>query len=71
MLSLKCDMERQDIKTGEVVFNLPFFSSGIEAYLRGTNVNDLYQKMTDKILEGITKYNKGGNNFIFKQILII
>ena len=32
-------------------------------------MNDLYQKMTNKILEGITKYNKGGSNFIFKQIL--
>ena len=69
MLSLKCHMERQDIKTGEVVFNLPFFRSDIEVDLRGTDVNDLYQKMTDKILEGITKYNKGGSNFIFKQIL--
>ena len=28
MLSLKCAMERQDIKTGEVVFNLPYFHSG-------------------------------------------
>ena len=37
--------------------------------LEGTDVNDLYQKMTDKILEGIAKYNKGGSNFIFKQIL--
>ena len=25
--------------------------------------------MTNKILEGIAKYNKGGSNFIFKQIL--
>ena len=32
-------------------------------------MNGLYQKMTDKILEGIAKYNKGGSNFIFKQIL--
>ena len=32
-------------------------------------MNDLYQKMTDKILEGITKHNRGGSNFIFKQIL--
>ena len=32
-------------------------------------MNDLYQKMTDKILEGITKYNNGGSNFTFKKIL--
>ena len=69
MLSLKCVMERQDIKTGEVVFNLPYFHSDPEVNLEGTNVNDLYQEMTDKILEGIAKYNKGGSNFIFKQIL--
>ena len=69
MLSLKCVMERQDIKTGEVVFNLPYFNSDPEVNLEGTNVNDLYQEMTDKILEGIAKYNKGGSNFIFKQIL--
>ena len=69
MLSLKCVMERQDIKTGEVVFNLPYFHSGTKVNLEGSDVNNLYQKMTDKILEGITKYNKGGSNFIFKQIL--
>ena len=69
MLSLKCVMERQDIKTGEVVFNLPYFNSDPGVNLEGTNVNDLYQEMTDKILEGIAKYNKGGSNFIFKQIL--
>ena len=62
-------MERQDIKTGEVIFNLPYFNSDPEVNLEGTNVNDLYQEMTDKILEGIAKYNKGGSNFIFKQIL--
>ena len=27
------------------------------------------KKMINKILKGITKYNKGGSNFIFKQIL--
>ena len=69
MLSFKCDMERLDIKTGEVVFNLTYFYSGTKVNLEGTDVNDLYQKMTDKILEGIAKYNKGGSNFIFKQIL--
>ena len=69
MLSLKCVMERQDIKTGEVVFNLPYFHSGTKVNLRATDLNDLYQEMTDKILEGIAKYNKGGSNFIFKQIL--
>ena len=69
MLSLKCVMERQDIKTGEVVFNLSYFNSDPEVNLEGTDVNDLYQKMTDKILEGITIYNKRGSTFIFKQIL--
>ena len=44
-------------------------NSDPEVNLEGTDVNGLYQKMTDKILEGITKYNKKGNNFIFKQIL--
>ena len=44
MLSLKCVMERHDIKTGEVVFNLPYFHSGTEVNLEGTDVNDLYQK---------------------------
>ena len=51
------------------MFNLSYFHSGTEVNLEGTDVNDLYEKMTNKILEGITKYNKGGSNFIFKQIL--
>ena len=33
-------MERQDIKTGEVVFNLPYFHSGTEVNLKSTDVND-------------------------------
>ena len=69
MLSLKCVMERKDIKTGEVVFSLPYFHSGTEVNLRATDLNELYQKMTDKILEAIAKSNKGGSNFIFKKIL--
>ena len=44
-------MEKQDIKTGEVVFNLPFFQSGTEVNLKSTDLNDLYQKIIDKILE--------------------
>ena len=36
ILSLKCVMERQDIKTGEVVFNLPYFNSDPEVNLEGT-----------------------------------
>ena len=69
MLSLKCAIEKQDIKTGEVVFNLPFFCSDIEVNLESTDVNDLYQKMADNILEKVVSYNKGGSNLIFKQIL--
>ena len=69
MLSLKCVMERQDIKTGEVVFNLLYVHSGTEVNLRATDLNKLYQKISNKILEGITKYNKGKSNLIFKQIL--
>ena len=57
------------IKTGEVVFNLPYFHSDTKVNLRATDLNDLYKEMTDKILERIAKYNKGGSNFIFKQIL--
>ena len=45
MLSLKCVMERQDIKTGEVVFNLPYFHSGTKVNLRATDLNDLYQEI--------------------------
>ena len=55
--------------TGKVVFNLPYFHSGTEVNLEGTDVNDLYLKMTDKIVEGIKIHNKGGSNFIFKQTL--
>ena len=41
MLSLKCVMERQDIKTGEVEFNLPYFHSGTKENFEGTDVNDI------------------------------
>ena len=42
------------------------FYSYVEVKLEGTDVNGLYQKMTNKILEGIAKYNKGGSNWVFK-----
>ena len=51
MLIFRCVMERINKERGQLEFTLPYFRSDTEINLRGTDLNELYRKMTDVILE--------------------
>jgi len=46
----KCIMERTEIKTGEVIMKDAAFRSEQEVYLEGTDTNEMYMKMKDRII---------------------
>ena len=62
-------MERIYKETGQLEFTLPYFCSAPGINLRGADLNELYHKMTDVILEKIVNYNKVGTDLKFKQVL--
>ena len=67
-LILNCIMEKQDIQSGNMTYSPAHFHSYIEVNLEGTDVNDMYNKMSSQIFESIANYNQRGSNWVFKQI---
>ena len=61
-LVLFCEMERVDIKSGEVIDTTAPFVSKTEVVLDGTDVGELYNKASDKILESIAMFQMMGSN---------
>ena len=70
-LILKCIMSKTDIATGEVEYQTGHFVSKVEIILQGTNLDDLYQKMTGKMLESLAAYQMQGSNWIFDSIIAL
>ena len=67
-LILNCIMAKQDIQSGNMMYSPAHFHSYVEVKLEGTDVNDMYNKMTSQIFESIANYNQRGSNWVFKQI---
>ncbi|KAH3823971.1 hypothetical protein DPMN_125796 [Dreissena polymorpha] len=61
-LVLVCEMERVDIKSGEIIKDDVPFISKTELVLEGTDVDELYNKASDKILESISMFQMKGSN---------
>ena len=53
---LLCEMERVDMKSGEVTYTVAPFVSKTEIVLEGTDVGELCNKASDRILESIAKF---------------
>ena len=70
-LILKCVMSKTDIATGEVEYSNGHFVSKVEIILQGTNLDELYQKMTGKMLESLAAYQMQGSNWIFDSIIAL
>ena len=64
-------MSKTNIATGEVEYTTAQFVSKVEIILQGTNLDDLYQKMTDKILESLAAFQVRGSNWIFDSIDVL
>ena len=65
---LKCIMSKTNISTGEVEYTVGFFASKVEIALQGTDLDDLYRKIMDKILESLAAFQMRGSNWIFESI---
>ena len=67
-LILICKMQRTDLVTGEIDEVNADFHSGIEENLEGTNENELYEEMNERILENIANFQRKGSNWQFVAV---
>ncbi|KAH3708644.1 hypothetical protein DPMN_068101 [Dreissena polymorpha] len=67
-LVLVCEMERVDIKSGEVIKDDVPLISKTELELEGTDVDELYNKASDTILESISMFQMKGSNSRLKSL---
>ena len=64
---LTCTMERVDIKTGEVNSNDIPFRTMTEVILEATDVNEIYDKAKDKIMESMASFQMRGSRSWSRQ----
>ena len=60
-LILRCNMEKNNISTGEVITLKTAFNSKPEVNLEGTDVHDLYNTMADRVLEAMATFQRDGD----------
>ena len=70
-LILRCNMEKNNISTGEVITLKTAFNSNPEVNLEGTDVDDLYNTMADRVLEAMATFQRDGSNWTFKSIICL
>ena len=70
-LILRCNMEKNNISTGEVITLKTAFNSKPEVNLEGTDVEDLYNTMVDRVLEAMATFQRDGSNWTFKSIICL
>ena len=70
-LILRCNMEKNNISTGEVITLKTAFNSKPEVNLEGTDVDDLYNTMVDRVMEAMATFQRDGSNWTFKSIICL
>ena len=65
---LSCEMERVDMKTGEVITITAHFNSKNVINLDSTDVDILYSKSVDKMMEAMSTYQSLGSNWRLKSV---
>ena len=66
---LKCVFEKTNLQTGETVTTESAFRSVTEIILEATNIDELYKKSTDQILEFFDTFQNSGSGWVFKSIV--
>ena len=61
-------MEKTNIADGEMIEQPVAFHSDIKVNLQGTDVNELYDTMIDKVMENIANFQMQCSNWTFKFI---
>ena len=67
-LILKCKMQRTDLVTSRVDEVDADFHSEIEENLEGTNENEFYEDMIERIVENIANFQRRGSNWQFVKV---
>ena len=57
-------MEKISLSTGDFIIHKTSFHSKAEVNLEGTDVDDLYDAMTDRVLESMATFQMRGSNWI-------
>ena len=68
-LILSCEMEKVDLKSGEVIAKEAAFHCKAEVNLESTNSNELFSKMKETLLESLAKFQKQESNWGFHSVL--
>ena len=66
---LKCVFEKTNLQTGETVTTESAFRSVTEIILEATNIDELYKKSTDQILEFFDTFQNNGSGWVFKSLI--
>ena len=68
-LTLHCEMKKMNSKTGEVEIDKPHFHSYQYQILEGSNFDEIFEKMKDKIIESFENYLNKGSQWNFHSSL--
>ena len=60
---------KTNVKSGEEIEEDPFFHSGIHINLEGTNLEETYEELVEKINENFENFNKHGSGWMFVKIV--
>ena len=64
----KCIMSKTNLATGEVEYTPAHFVSKVEINFQGTDADDLYKRMSDKMLESLAAFQMRGSNWVFDSV---
>lgn len=68
--TLTCVMVKVDPATGDVIAEEEaYFHSSIEVIYESTNLDEVYERMTTKILESFSTYLKNGSGWALKRVV--
>ena len=66
---LRCMFEKTNLQTGETITTESAFRSNTEIILEATNLDELYETWTSKILESIDTFQSNDSGCVFKSIV--
>ena len=67
-MTLHCLMSSTDLKSGEEITDVGFFSSLVEEVYEGTDLEKILDVMFARILENMANFTKGKSNWRFVQV---
>ena len=67
-MTLSCVMERTVMLTGDTIVDIAHFSTKAERVLESTDLDELYERSKEKILEKISTFQQLGSNWRFVSV---